>query len=254
MISLLSPAKKLNYEPITRNCQISAPKFSAEAIGLAKTVSKLNVSQLSNLMNISSSLSELNQNRFLNFSDKPKKHNLKQAAFTFAGDTYVGLNALSLDPKTDTFFQRNIRIISGLYGLLRPFDMIQAHRLEMGSKLLNSKGKNLYEFWGNTLTLELEETLKKHERKVIINLASDEYFRAINTKALSTKVITPKFFEKRDGKQKMISFYAKKARGSLAGFIVKNEIDNPEDLKGFNTDGYRFIAEQSNDSTFVFER
>ncbi|MEE2774219.1 MAG: peroxide stress protein YaaA [Pseudomonadota bacterium] len=254
MISLLSPAKKLNYKPMIRTCDISEPKFATEAVNLVKTVSKLDVAQLSKLMSISQSLSELNKTRFLKFSASPGLDDVKQAAFTFAGDTYVGLDAVNLAPDTDSFFQRSVRIISGLYGLLRPFDMIQPHRLEMGSKLSNPRGKNLYEFWGTRLTEELEQLLKEHECKVIVNLASDEYFRAINTKTLTAKVITPKFFENKDGRKKMISFYAKKARGSMARFIISNKIDNPEELKNFDLDGYRLSVEESNGSTLVFER
>ena len=254
MISILSPAKKLNFEKIHRNCEASQPIFKKQATKLAKIAAQLDISELSKLMKISSNLATLNKKRFDQFSADPSPINLKQAAFVFAGDTYVGLNADKINPENDTFFQNNIRILSGLYGILRPFDLIQPYRLEMGSRLQTEEGSNLYTFWNNALATTLKTDLKSHKNKVLINLASEEYFKAINFSKNNLKVITPKFFEIRNGDYKLISFFAKKARGLMARFIVNNRLTEPEDIKDFNLEGYKFESKANDDKNYIFSR
>ena len=254
MLSLLSPAKKLNFDKLNRNCQASHPKFHQQASQLAVIAAKLSSSELSDLMKISSKLAELNRDRFNQFSTTPLPEASKQAVFAFAGDTYAGLDAKRIEQENDTFFQNNIRILSGLYGVLRPFDLIQPYRLEMGSKLKNPKGSNLYEFWGNKIARTLQHDIGYHENRTVINLASEEYFKVVNVEAIPLEVITPKFLEIRDGEYKLISFYAKKARGSMARFIVNNNITKPTDMKDFNLDGYMFNNGKSDKETYIFSR
>ena len=254
MLSLLSPAKKLNFDKLNRNCEASQPKFHQQASELAVVAAKLSSSELSDLMKISSKLAELNRARFNQFSETPLPAVSKQAVFAFAGDTYTGLNAQQIKQENDTFFQNNIRILSGLYGVLRPFDLIQPYRLEMSSKLKTTKGSNLYEFWGNKIAKTLQNDIDHHENRTVINLASEEYFKVVNIEAMALEVITPKFLEIRDGAYKLISFYAKKARGSMARFIVNNKITRPNDIKEFNQDGYMFNNEKSDKETYVFSR
>ena len=254
MLSLLSPAKKLNFDKLNRNCEASQPKFNEQASELAVIAAKLSSSELSDLMKISFKLAELNRDRFNQFSTTTQPEISKQAAFAFAGDTYTGLDAEQIKQENAAFFQDNIRILSGIYGVLRPFDLIQPYRLEMGSKLQNPRGSNLYEFWGNQIAKALEHDLDQHENRTIVNLASEEYFRVVNVEAIRLGVITPKFFEIKNGEQKIISFYAKKARGSMARFIVNNKITRPKDIKEFNQDGYIFNNEKSDEETYVFSR
>ena len=254
MLSLLSPAKKLNFDKLNRNCEASQPKFQKQASELAVIAAELSSSELSDLMKISSKLAELNRDRFSQFATTTLPEVSKQAAFAFAGDTYTGLDADRIKQENDTFFQDNIRILSGLYGVLRPFDLIQPYRLEMGSRLQNPHGSNLYEFWGNQIAKALEDELDQHENRSVINLASEEYFKVVNVKAIPLSVVTPKFLEIKNGEQKLISFYAKKARGSMARFIVNNKIIRPKDIKEFNQDGYMFNSEKSDAKTYVFSR
>ena len=254
MLSILSPAKKLNFDKLNRNCESSQPKFHQQASELVLKAAELNSSELSQLMKISSNLADLNRNRFNQFSPTPHPKVSKQAAFAFAGDTYTGLNVEQITQENDTFFQDNIRILSGLYGLLRPFDLIQPYRLEMGSKLKTHKGSDLYEFWGNKIAQTLQNEMAHHENRTIINLASEEYFKVVRVKAIPLDVITPKFFEMKNGEQKLISFYAKKARGSMARFIVNNKITKPDDIKEFNLDGYMFNSKKSDSKNYIFSR
>ena len=254
MLSILSPAKKLNFEPLNRNCESSEPIFNARAARLAKVAATLGSTGIAKLMNISPKLAELNDKRFKKFSNATSHVQTKQAVFAFAGDTYVGLDATTINPSCDIFFQENIRILSGLYGVLKPFDMIQPYRLEMGSKLETSSGNNLYQFWGDTILRSLETELEKHSGNEIINLASDEYFKVLGKKNFSEQVITPKFYEKKAGNYKLISFFAKKARGLMARYIVTNKLTNPEDLKSFNLANYRYEQDKSSKEVLVFSR
>ena len=254
MLSLLSPAKKLNFDKLTRNCESTKPMFGENAFELAKIAATLDTASVGQLMKISPKLADLNSKRFQSFSLEPNKEQVKQAVFAFAGDTYVGLNAIDIDPKLDSFLQGSIRILSGMYGILRPFDLIQPYRLEMGSKLKNPIGNSLYQFWGNRILQSLEVELQNHEFRVLINLASDEYFKVIGAHTSNVNVITPKFYEKKSGEYKLVSFYAKKARGLMARYIVNNEITKPEDIKSFNLEGYIFEGHGSNRNIYVFSR
>ena len=251
MIVLLSPAKKFDFSNEYILQKSTNPIFLNEANELAYILKDFSSEKISSLMNISPQLGKLNYERYKDFSVKPQKDNLKQAAFAFAGDTYVGLEAKSINPKNFDFFQKHIRIISGLYGLLKPFDNIQAYRLEMGSKLKNKKGKDLYSYWNTKIAEKLNEEINSFGLEFFINLASEEYFKPVK-KYLEKPIIIPKFFEKRNGELKMISFLAKKARGKMARFIVDNKILNIEDIKQFSEDGYIYNKELSNNQELFF--
>ncbi len=254
MLSILSPAKKLNFEPLSRNCERSEPIFKEEADTLAEIAATLEPEHIAKLMNISSKLAELNSQRFKIFSNCPSNMQTKQAVFAFAGDTYVGLGSNTIKPEHDIFFQDNIRILSGLYGVLRPFDMIQPYRLEMGSKLRTLKGQNLYQFWGNKVLQSLKTDLQRHSHKIIVNLASDEYFKVLGKNIIPETVITPKFYEKKADDYKLISFFAKKARGLMARYIISNKLIKPDDIKSFDLGNYKFEQNKSTETTFVFSR
>jgi len=244
MIILLSPAKSLNFDPV--DVPRSQPRFKNDTFQLAKILKKKSSADLMEMMKISQKLADLNHDRFQQFSLSHTKENAKQAVFAFKGDVYQGLEADKLTEKQLAFAQDHVRILSGLYGLLRPFDVIQPYRLEMGSKVKTAKGKSLYDFWGDALTDKINEDLKSVKSKVVVNLASEEYFKSINKKKLDAELYTPNFKEYRDGKLKFISFSAKKARGYMTQYIVRNKITNPEKLKGFNLENYAFDDEHSN--------
>ena len=206
------------------------------------------------LQSISEKLSELNWKRNLEFSENQNDDNSRPAIFAFNGDVYDGLDVKTLDNKKIDFLQNKLRIISGLYGVLKPLDLIQPYRLEMGTKFENVKGKNLYDFWSNQVTSNLNKNIKKHENKTIINCSSNEYFNVINQKNLEGKILNTVFKEYRDGELKFISFNAKKARGLLAKFVINNKITRNKDLKDFDLENYKFDSSLSDDSTFVFTR
>ena len=205
-------------------------------------------------MGISDKLAELNRDRFLAFSTPFDLDNARAAAYFFAGDTYMGLDAESMTDNDMEFAQGHLGILSGLYGLLRPLDLIQPYRLEMGTRLQNPKGDDLYQFWGTKIAQAINLKLNESEEKVLINLASKEYFRSVDTKKIKAKIITPVFKEERNGKLKIISFNAKRARGMMARYIIDNRLLNPESIKSFCQDGYRFNAELSDDTNWVFTR
>jgi hypothetical protein len=254
MLALLSPAKRLDFQKIMPNQLDSVPIFLSDATKLASIGSKLKKSELSHLMKISPELTDLTHERFISFTSNPDINSTKPAAFAFSGDTYVGLDSNTINKENFNFFQKNIRILSGLYGMLRPFDRIQPYRLEMGSKLRNPKGKNLYEYWSNSISNLLNLEICDHEYQIIINLASDEYFKVINQKSLQTKIITPKFYEQKNDSYKMIGFFAKKARGLMARYIIDNKITDPSFLKDFSSEGYTYVSSRSNENNLVFLR
>lgn len=206
------------------------------------------------LMGVSENIAQLNHARFMNWSLPFNLDNAKQAILAFRGDVYTGLDADTLSTQGRGFAQQHLRILSGLYGLLRPLDLMQPYRLEMGLKFANSGGRNLYEFWGDTITCELNRDLKKSGSSVLLNLASNEYFRAIQPKALEAEVITPIFKDLKGGKYKIISFFAKKARGQMARFIIDGELNEVAALKKFNAGGYRYNAAESTATELVFTR
>lgn len=253
MLVIISPAKKLNWDPVSLT-NVTSPIFQKEALELTGVAKNLSPKKLSDLMKISSNLAQLNFDRFHSFESEPNAKNSKPAALAFAGDTYVGLEARTLDQESIQYAQTHLRILSGLYGLLRPLDQIQPYRLEMGSKLKTKKGKSLYEFWGDLLSKELNDHASKVNSKFLVNCASNEYFNAIDTTVLSLKVVTPVFLENKDGQSKVISFFAKKARGAMARFIIEQKVTSPDGLKDFDTGGYKFQNKESSDGKMMFAR
>lgn len=253
MLAVISPAKKLNMSPVI-GVKRTVPVFTAETNELINVARNLDVAALRKLMSISEKLAELNVERFAAFSETPDIDTVKQAMYIFDGDTYTGLDAISLDEDDVVYAQDHLRILSGLYGALRPLDGIQAYRLEMGSRLATPKGKNLYEFWGNKVAHHLNESAKACDAKYVLNCASTEYFSVVIQDILQPKVITPVFLERRDGVEKIISFYAKKARGAMARFVVENRVKDTKQLCDFNSGGYEFDPSQSDATTFVFSR
>jgi cytoplasmic iron level regulating protein YaaA (DUF328/UPF0246 family) len=249
---LISPAKSLNLEKKIPTTFFSEPQFLKEAVTIQNTLKKKKPSQLSELMAISEKLAELNWQRNQEWQTPFTLENARQAVYAFDGDVYTGLDVYSLPNDKLSVMQDKLRILSGLYGLLKPMDLMQAYRLEMGTSIAIGKNKNLYEFWKSTLTKTLNEELQENE--LLINLASNEYFSAVDVKTLKVPVITPEFKDYKDGKLKMISFFAKKARGMMVRYILDNTAETIEDLKGFNYDGYAFDTNLSKGNTLVFTR
>lgn len=248
MLAVISPAKKMDFEPV-ENLGSSTPDFIADANNLANHARKLSVSDLRAMMKISEPLAQLNRERFQAFSETPDDRATKQAAFAFAGDTYTGLQADSLSSDDLDYAQNHLRILSGLYGVLRPLDRIQPYRLEMGRKLATKSGSTLYAYWDDRIGAALDAA----SDGVIVNLASNEYFKAAGKK-MTSRVITPAFKEEREDGLKMIGLFAKKARGAMARFIVQNRVETVDRLKDFNTDGYSFRADLSGENDWVFSR
>ena len=251
MLVLLSPAKRFDFSSTKKSNESTEPIFKNEANELANLLKKYSAEKMSELMNISPKLGELNYERFKKYSFTPKEKDVKQAALAFAGDTFVGLDAKSIKKENFSFLQNHIRILSGLYGLLKPLDNIQIYRLEMGSKLSNNKGNDLYSFWNTKIAEKLNEEIKLMDDSFFINLASEEYFKPVKNR-LESIVITPKFYNLKEGKLKMISFLAKKCRGRMARFIVENKITKIEELHNFNEGGYIFSKELSKDKEPFF--
>ena len=249
MLVVVSPAKKLNMAPVNTTIT-TEPLFIDNVKELVKITRKLNTKDLQNLMGISPNLAKTNVDRFNQFGSQEKK----AACFAFAGDTYKGLDAASMNLDDLNWAQRHLRILSGLYGILRPLDVIEPYRLEMGSKLKNLYGTTLYEYWGNKISIVLNEHAKDNGYQILVNCASHEYFSAIDTDTLSLQVITPIFMERKDGKEKIVSFYAKNARGAMARFIIKNRLTEVEGLKSFNSGGYIYQPDLSDCKRFIYVR
>ena len=205
-------------------------------------------------MSVSEKIASLNVERFRDWNADFDFSNARQAMFAFKGDVYTGLDAYDLDNQDIDFAQQHLRMLSGLYGLLRPLDLMMPYRLEMGTKLNNTRGHNLYEFWGDIITDQINQDLANIDAKVLINLASDEYYKSVNEKKIQAEIIKPVFLDQKNGKYKVISFYAKKARGLMARYIIKNKLSQVEQLKAFNSDGYYFDTESSSDKELVFKR
>lgn len=249
MLVVVSPAKKMDMSP-AEGIHPTGPAFAKDAHALADVARDLSQTDLKKLMGISDDLAKLNAERFSNFGNQDKK----PAALAFAGDTYQGLEAGSLDADELDWAQDHLRILSGLYGLLRPLDNIEPYRLEMGSRLKTEKGKSLYDYWGDRLSKALNRYADEVETNVLVNCASQEYFGAVDRDALKLRVITPTFLDTKNGKAKVISFFAKKARGAMARFIVQNRLTDPESLKEFDSGGYRYDAARSTEDEPVFIR
>lgn len=241
MLAVLSPAKRLDFETAApADLPHTKLKFRADTEELLETTRRLKASDLSRLMNISDGLAELNEARFKNMRFPFNKKNAKHAILAFRGDTYVGFDADSLSTDELRYAQDRIRILSGLYGLLRPLDLIQPYRLEMGTALTTDRGSDLYAFWGKKLADALNRELKKSPSATLVNLASVEYFKAVDADRIRGRIISPVFKEKKNGTAKIVSFSAKKARGMMAKFIVARQIEDPADLSRFNFGGYRY--------------
>ncbi|MFT7684890.1 MAG: cytoplasmic iron level regulating protein YaaA (DUF328/UPF0246 family) [Candidatus Azotimanducaceae bacterium] len=254
MLTVISPAKTLDFVSIPVTRKHSDPQYLAKSNQLIDIMREKSAKDLSKLMRISPKLAELNTQRFKDWQPPFTPENAKQAILAFKGDVYIGLDADKYSETDFNFAQKNLRILSGLYGLLKPLDLIQAYRLEMGSQVKNSLGENLYDFWAESLTEDLHDELNSHRNKTLVNLASKEYFKAINPQDLPNKVITPIFKDYSNGTYKILSFYAKKARGHMATYIIKNRIVNPRALKEFDIDGYQFNEPLSCDTDWVFTR
>jgi uncharacterized protein len=259
MLVLISPAKTLDFTTSSPIKRFSQPDFLAETEKLVKQLRRLSPTEISALMKISDKLGELNAERFDAWQPAFEDTNAKQALLAFQGDVYQGMAADSFQSEDFDFAQEHLRILSGLYGVLRPLDLIQPYRLEMGTKLAHTKlqdlsANTLYDFWADKLTRSLNQQLAQLNQNIIVNLASNEYFTAIKPKLLQGEVITPMFKDWKNGQYKIISFYAKKARGMMASYIIKNRIQDPEKLKGFAEAGYGYNEELSKEKNLVFTR
>ena len=253
MLLLISPAKTMDYTSQGIIPEQTEPVFQTRADELADIMQRFSYVELQRLMGISKSLAQQNVERFQTWKFS-SAYDKKQALFAFKGDVYVGLDAETLSHDALQKLQRNLRILSGLYGVLKPFDMILPHRLEMGTDLKNSYGKDLYAFWNTDITDYLLADIQLYKHTHVINLASQEYFKSVHTKKLSIPVITPVFKDYKNGQLKMISFYAKKARGLMVRYIAEHSVTKPEHLLGFDYDGYCFNQQLSDETTYVFTR
>jgi cytoplasmic iron level regulating protein YaaA (DUF328/UPF0246 family) len=254
MLIVLSPAKTLDFDSPRVHSTCTEPEFLSFSKDLISGLKNLSSEEISELMAISPKLAELNRERFVNWQPSPTEKNSKQAILAFKGDVYEGMRAWEFSKKDFAYAQKNLRVLSGLYGILKPLDLIQAHRLEMGTVYANPAGKDLYSFWGDRLNNKLNEECKNSGSKYLINLASQEYFKATQPKRLEIEVVSPVFKDEKNGKFKIISFYAKKARGMMGSFLIRNQIETLRGLRTFAENGYEFQPEQSSDLQPVFFR
>jgi len=252
MLVVISPAKRLDWE-VDRGA-VTQPEFHADANRLAAHARQLSLTQLKDMMHLSDDLARLNRDRFRDFAPEPTEANSKPAALAFAGDTYMGLEAGTLEPEDMDWAQDHLRILSGLYGVLRPRDAIQPYRLEMGSRLKTRRGANLYDYWGKTIASALNAQGAEVGADTLINCASQEYFGAVDLKTLKLRLVTPQFMEMKNGKAKIVSFFAKKARGAMARYVVQNRLREPADILAFDTGGYAHAPEMSEPDRPVFLR
>lgn len=254
MLIVVSPAKKLDYDTPAKTKQSTMPDFLDQSQILIDRLRQFSAMDIAELMHLSMKLAELNFDRYADWSLPLTTDNAKQAMFAFKGDVYTGLDAESFSAADIKFAQKHFRMLSGLYGLLRPLDLMFPYRLEMGTKLENERGKNLYEFWGNIITDAINKQLKASKSEHLINLASNEYFKSVKTKDINAEIITPAFKEYKNGEYKMIGIYAKRARGLLSRYIIQNQLSDPEDIKNFDIDGYKFNKKLSKGNNWVFTR
>ena len=254
MLTVISPAKTLDFEtpPVTQ--RFTQPQYLDHSQELIEQLRELSPAQISELMHVSDKIGGLNAARFGSWTPAFTPANAKQALLAFKGDVYTGLNAQTFNDADFAYAQDHLRMLSGLYGLLRPLDLMMPYRLEMGTKLANARGKDLYAFWGTHISEWLNQALAEQGDDVLLNLASNEYFSAVKKSALNARIINTEFKDLKNGQHKIISFYAKKARGMMSRFVIKERIDNPEHLKQFDEQGYRFSAEQSKPDLLVFLR
>ena len=254
MFFVLSPAKNLNEKDPSPVSSFTLPDLLPEAEILMQELRQLAPQQIAELMHVSDKIALLNAERNAAWHTPFTPENAKQAVFMFNGDVYEGIAADTLKPEQIDYLQQHVRLLSGLYGVLRPLDLMQPYRLEMGTAFANTRGKNLYEFWGDKITDLLNQTLKQTDSDVLINLASQEYFKSVNTKKLNARLITPIFKDEKNGKYKIISFYAKRARGLMVRYAAEHSITEPEMLKNFDYEGYSFNEAASNEAELVFMR
>ena len=254
MFFVLSPAKNLNEKDPSPVSSFTLPDLLPEAEILMQELRQLAPQQIAELMHVSDKIALLNAERNAAWHTPFTPENAKQAVFMFNGDVYEGIAADTLKPEQIDYLQQHVRLLSGLYGILRPLDLMQPYRLEMGTAFANTRGKNLYEFWGDKITDLLNQTLKQAGSDVLINLASQEYFKSVNTKKLNARLITPIFKDEKNGKYKIISFYAKRARGLMVRYAAEHGITDPEMLKNFDYEGYSFNEAASNEAEWVFMR
>ena len=254
MLALISPAKKMDFESDCNSANHTQPDFLEDSQQLVDTLKDMPQGSLQNLMKLSDKLGALNYNRYQRYAAPFTPANARPAASAFRGDTYVGLDADTLSQDDLSYAQNHLRILSGLYGVLRPLDLMQAYRLEMGTKLANPRGEDLYDFWGDLLTKACNDAVKDHKDKTIISLASNEYIKAVKPKDLDSDFLTCHFKEVKNGTPKTIGLFAKRARGTMARFIIQNRIETPCDLQVFNEDRYGFEESLSDDQNYVFLR
>ncbi|GAA6206280.1 MULTISPECIES: peroxide stress protein YaaA [Thalassotalea] len=254
MLLVVSPAKNLDYESPLTTDKFSQPELLSHSQLLIEECVKLSPAEISSLMGISDKLAGLNAARFGQWSQPFTTENARPAVLAFNGDVYTGLDAKTLTDADFEYAQQHMRILSGLYGLLKPLDLMQAYRLEMGTKLNNDRGTNLYQFWGELITEKLNQALAEQGDNILVNLASNEYFKAVKKKSLQADLITPAFKDWKNGQYKMISFFAKKARGLMARYIIENQVNSLAELKGFAVAGYSFNEDLSKGNDWVFTR
>ena len=254
MLALISPAKTLDYETALPTDTYTQPRLLEQSQQLIDACRKLSATEIASLMTVSEKIANLNVERFRDWNAEFDFSNARQALFAFKGDVYTGLDAYHLKDHDIDFAQQHLRMLSGLYGLLRPLDLMMPYRLEMGTKLKNTRGNNLYEFWGSIITDQINQDLAEIDAKVLVNLASDEYYKSVNEKKIQAEIIKPVFLDQKNGKYKVISFYAKKARGLMARYLIENKLSQVEQLKAFDSEGYYFDAESSSNKELVFKR
>ena len=254
MLAVVSPAKKLDYESELPTKKSTQPRFLESSAELIDIMQQHNANDLKKLMHISDKIADLNVERFNQWQQPFTASNARPAMFAFKGDVYTGLDAYGFTTSDIATAQKSLRILSGLYGVLRPLDLMQAYRLEMGIKLDTARGKSLYDFWAEHVADSLNKDLKNHDNKVLINLASNEYFRSVKKTSLNAEIITPQFLDWKNGQYKMISFYAKKARGMMSRFMITEKLESPEGLKDFNMASYCYDNKLSTAGAWVFTR
>ena len=254
MLALISPAKTLDYESALPTDAHTLPRLLEHSQELVNVSRKLSAADIANLMSVSEKIAKLNVERFNDWQPELSFSNARQALFAFKGDVYTGLDAYALNDQHIAYAQQHLRMLSGLYGLLRPLDLMMPYRLEMGTKLKNPRGHHLYDFWGTMITDLINRDLAEVHSELLVNLASDEYYKSVKPGKIKAEIIKPVFLDQKNGKYKVISFYAKKARGLMARFIIENQPECAEDLKSFNLDGYYFDADSSLKGELVFKR
>lgn len=254
MLAVISPAKRLDFTAPWRTARQTLPDFTEESQQLIEVLRNKSPADIAKLMNLSSSLADLNYQRYASWQPEFTRQNAKPAALAFRGDVYLGLDADTLSNHDLAWAQKHLRILSGLHGLLRPLDLIQPYRLEMGTALKTERGKDLYDFWGDKITRALNCALQAQKQPVLVNLASNEYFNSVDASAIDGRIITPTFKDLKNGRYKFLSFYAKRARGLMARYIIDNRVSTLKALKAFSSEGYYFSESQSRGDNWVFLR